>query len=117
MNTNTILHESFLATMRLNKLDRFGVASFIRPRVEIDIHSATNICQMTFLCGYHYAEKGVDGLDGDLLKMYKNNYTILGGVNSNKNRNRFDDFFDSNNIAVDLFKEGMNLYLKNIKNN
>lgn len=107
---HSILHESYLAAMELSKMDRYCVVSFIRLFTDVDTRTATNICQYTFLNGYHYAEKGVDGLDNEFKKMFKSEYSRITGIKPTEKRNRFQDFLERKTIASDLFKRGMALY-------
>jgi len=107
---HSILHESFLVSTELSKMDRYCVVSFIRPFTDVDMHTATNICQYTLLNGYYYAEKGIEGLDNEFKQMFKSEYSHITGIKPIEKRNKFQDFLERKTIASDLFKRGMALY-------
>ena len=107
---HSILHESFLAAMELSTSDRHCVVSFVRPFKYVDTHTATNICQYTFLNGYYFAEHGVKGLDNEFLEMAKSKFTRITGVKPSQETNRLEEFIQRKSIASDLFKRGMALY-------
>jgi hypothetical protein len=107
---HSILHESFLAAMGLSASDRHCVVSFVRPFTYVDTHTATNICQYTFLNGYYYAAHGAKGLDNEFLQMVKSEFTRITGNKPSEKRNKLQDFIERKSIASDLFKCGMSLY-------
>lgn len=107
---HSILHESFLAAMELTASDRHCVVSFVRPFVYVDTHTATNICQYTFLNGYYYAAYGEKGLYNEFLQMTKSEFTRITGYKPSEKRNKLQDFIERKSIASDLFKRGMALY-------
>ena len=108
-----VLHQSFLEAMSYTKQQRMAIASNIRKfddKVFEDIRLATTICQYTFLNGYHYAEKGINGLDNEFKEWAKKKYTKTLGHGKSYETNEFEEFLNSNNAAAQLFKKGMEFY-------
>lgn len=111
---HSIIHESFLDAMELSPSDRHCVVAFVRPFKCVDTHTATNICQYTFLNGYYFAEHGIKGLDNEFLQMAKSEFTRITGLEPNKKTNRLEEFIERESIASDVFKRGMALFYNSL---